>query len=73
MSAFIAMALAEDYTFMNRNEFKEELSEEEKAELKALKERKINENRGLKAFYYCDGIIWALNRKNADRKARLKE
>jgi hypothetical protein len=30
----------------------------------------LAEHKGLKAFYYGDECIYALNKKNADRKAR---
>ena len=32
----------------------------------------INKANGLKEFFYGKNSVWALNRKNADRKARSK-
>ncbi len=36
-------------------------------------ETKINESRGLLRFQYPGGSVWALNEKNADRKARKQK
>lgn len=51
-----------------------ELTEEEKEALRRLRaekdiERKVK--RGLNPFDYNGKIIWALNKKNADRKSNL--
>ncbi len=52
-----------------------ELTNEEKEALKRLRQEKDIQNkakRGLKPFDYDGVIIWALNEKNADRKAKRK-
>ena len=72
MTMFAAMAMSADNSFMERREYKEELTDEEKAELKSIAERKRNERNGLTEFKYGTESVWALNRKNADRKAKLK-
>lgn len=36
------------------------------------KELEIKKKQGLKEFYYGDKIIYAMNKKNADRKAKNK-
>jgi len=41
-------------------------------ELKRAEELK-NSQRGLAPFKYGEHTIWALNKKNADRKAKLKK
>jgi predicted transglutaminase-like cysteine proteinase len=72
MTMFAAMAMSADNSFMERREYKEELTDEEQAELKAIAERKRNERNGLTEFKYGTESVWALNRKNADRKAKRK-
>lgn len=52
--------------------YKKEPTEEEKAELRAMAERKQNKAHGLVEFTYGNNSVWALNQKNADRKARNK-
>jgi hypothetical protein len=32
----------------------------------------LNKRKGLKEFFYGENSIWAINQKNADRKARLR-
>ena len=50
-----------------------ETEEERKRKLaKAEIEIAINKANGLKEFFYGKNSVWALNRKNADRKARSK-
>lgn len=72
MTMFAAMAMSADNSFMKHREYKEEFTDEEKAELKAIAERERNKRNGLTEFEYELGSVWALNRKNADRKARKK-
>lgn len=72
MTMFAAMAMSADNSFMKHREYKEKLTDEEKAELKAIAERERNKRNGLTEFEYELGSVWALNRKNADRKARKK-
>lgn len=42
----------------------------EKEPKKQLTEDEIAERKGLKKFFYDENYVWALNQKNADRKAR---
>lgn len=72
MTMFAAMAISADNSFMSSREYKEELTEKEKEELKSVAERERNKRNGLNEFKYDLGSVWALNRSNADRKARKK-
>ena len=72
MAMFAAMAMSADNSFMERREYKERLTDEEKAELKAIAKRKLNERNGLTEFKYGTESVWALNKNNADRKAKRK-
>ena len=42
----------------------------EKKPKKQLTEDEIAESKGLKKFFYGENYVWALNKKNADRKAK---
>ena len=42
----------------------------EKKPKKQLTEDEIAESKGLKKFFYGENFVWALNQKNADRKAK---
>lgn len=42
----------------------------EKEPKKQLTDDEIAERKGLKQFFYGENYVWALNQKNADRKAR---
>lgn len=44
----------------------------EKEPKKQLTEDEIAERKGLKKFFYGENYVWALNQKNADRKARKR-
>lgn len=46
-----------------------ETEEKKKKRLKAI-DKKLNENKGLKEFFYGENSLWALNQKNADKKAK---
>lgn len=72
MTMLAALAVSTDNSFMKQRKYKEELTDEEKAELKDIAERKRNERNGLTEFKYGTESVWALNRKNADRKAKRK-
>ena len=52
----------------------QELKAIEDSRNKRLLEKQIQRNRkmGLKEFYYGENLIWAINQKNADRKAIKK-
>jgi hypothetical protein len=39
-------------------------------EIKVRDEEDFNRAKGLKKFFYGDNSLWAINQKNADRKAR---
>jgi hypothetical protein len=43
--------------------------EEKKRRLKSI-DVKINKARGLTEFFYGDNSLWAINQKNADKKAK---
>ena len=51
------------------------LTDEEKERLKAIAEkRRIDQlkQRGVNEYFYGDNVVYARNKKNADRKARNK-
>ena len=48
------------------------LSPEEKKRRKEKAMKSISKNNGLTEFKYGDKSVWALNKKNADRKAKAK-
>jgi len=69
-----AMEAMSDTGYSERNEYLE-LTDEEKAELKAIKEKKRLEQlkkQGVNEYFYGQNVIYARNKKNADRKARNK-
>jgi hypothetical protein len=73
MYALAAMAMSGDLGGNNRERYIEpkETDEEKKQRLtKAEIER--NKANGLKEFFYGENSLWALNQKNADKKARSK-
>ncbi len=47
-------------------------TDEEKKQRLAESEIKLNKAHGLKEFYYGENRVLAINQKNADRKARIK-
>jgi hypothetical protein len=69
-----AMASMGDNSYSERSEYRE-LTDEEKAELKAIAEKKRLERlkkQGVNEYFYGQNVIYARNQKNADRKARNK-
>jgi len=67
-----AVAMISDYE--TTPEYKE-LTDKQKAEIKAIAEQKRLERlkkQGVKEYFYGDKVIYARNKKNADRKARNK-
>lgn len=75
MYALTAMAMNGDLGGVTIHEKKyiepKETEEERKARLtKAEIERK--KSNGLKEFFYGENSVWAINQKNADKKARNK-
>ena len=70
------MAIASGFEAnMNRNpidvsETKETKEEKKERLLKFEEEKKLK--RGLKKFFYGEKFVWAINKKNADRKAKNK-
>ena len=67
--AFTAMAMASDpRLFTNANASESEEYHNEKIKIFEIEKNKAN---GLKEFIYGNQSIWALNKKNADKKARL--
>jgi hypothetical protein len=73
-SVLLAAAMMGDEGYMERDEYRE-LTDEEKVKLKSeIKKKKVArlEQRGVKKFFYGDNVIYARNKKNADRKAKNK-
>ncbi len=74
MMMYGAMAMMGDFGYKKATEYKE-LTDEQKAEIKAIAEQKKIERlkkQGVKEYFYGDKVIYARNKKNADRKARNK-
>lgn len=74
LSMYTAMAISNDFKRFDDfdGDDKVRLTEEEKIELRKRQERTIKEAKGLHEFIYGDNIVWALNQKNADKKAKRK-
>lgn len=53
-----------------RDEYLPEETQEEKKKRQESIYKKINEAKGLKQFFYGENSLYALNRKNADKKAQ---
>jgi predicted RNA-binding protein with PUA-like domain len=73
MYTLVAMAMSGDLNGNSRERYIEpkETDEEKKRRLaKAEIERNIA--KGLKEFFYGENSVWAINQKNADKKARRK-
>ena len=73
MYALAAMAMSRDLGGSNRERYIEpkETEEERKARL-AKAEIERYKAQGLTEFFYGENSVWAINQKNADRKARSK-
>lgn len=73
-AVMLAMASTGNTRLSNRREYFE-LTDEEKERLKSIAEKKRVERlkrKGIKEFWYEENVIYALNQKNADRKAQNK-
>jgi len=73
----MAMALSDQNGIYNGTEtVRKPLTKEQIKERKRLKqeaiEKKRRENYGLHEYFYGENVIYARNKKNADRKARNK-
>ncbi len=69
-----AMAMMGDLSYNNEPEYKT-LTDEEKVKLKAIADAKRKERlkkQGVQEYFYGNKVIYARNKKNADRKARNK-
>jgi len=73
MSMFAFMAMIGTETPHREREYIEpkETDEEKKRRL-AKAEIERNKANGLKEFFYGENSVWAINQKNADKKARSK-
>jgi hypothetical protein len=71
---FMSYALMDKHNPVNENRLnnKPTETEEEKWLRLQVAERERNKRNGLKMFYYGDNHVWALNKKNADKKAKKK-
>ncbi len=73
----MAMALSDQNGIYNDTETvrkpltKEQIEERKRLKQKAI-ENKRRENYGLTEYFYGENVIYARNKKNADRKARNK-
>ena len=68
-----AMALSSDLSGNNpRGYIQPKETDEEKKQRLAKAEIERNKANGLKEFFYGENSVWAINQKNADKKARSK-
>ena len=73
----MAMALSDQNILYNDTETvrkpltKEEIKERQRLKQEAF-EKKRRENYGLTGYFYGENVVYARNKKNADRKARNK-
>ena len=73
MYALAAMAMSGDLSDNNpRGYIQPKETDKEKKQRLAKAEIERNKANGLKEFFYGENSVWALNQKNADRKARSK-
>lgn len=73
MYALAAIAMSGDFGGKNPRGYIE-LKETDKEKKQRLAKAEIERNKanGLKEFFYGENSVWALNQKNADKKARSK-
>ena len=73
MYALAAMAMSGGFGGNNRGRYIEpKETDEEKKQRLAKAEIERNKANGLKEFFYGENSVWAINQKNADKKARSK-
>ena len=73
MYALAVMAMSDDLGGNNREIYIEpKETDEEKKQRLAKAENEIAKANGLKEFFYSENSVWAINQKNADKKARSK-
>ena len=73
MYALAAMAMSGDLSGNNsRGYIQPKETDKEKKQRLAKSEIERNKANGLKEFFYGENSVWALNQKNADKKARSK-
>ena len=73
MLALGAMAMSGGFGGNNRGRYIEpKETDEEKKQRLAKAEIERNKANGLKEFFYGENSVWAINQKNADKKARSK-
>ena len=71
MYAFAAMAMSAGFSSNNRERYNEpKETEDEKKKRLAEAKIKSNKSKGLKEFFYGEISVWAINQKNADKKAK---
>ena len=71
MASILATTENEYYTYGKPKHYRNKLSHESAiSEISKLTEDQKKEKSGLKKFVFGENIIWAINQKNADKKAR---
>lgn len=68
--AYAAMSMAND--FNQQETYKDVIDEEEIKIINKEKKKKRLEHKGVKGYVYGDKVVYARNKRNADRKAKLK-
>jgi hypothetical protein len=72
MSMFAALAMMGTETPNRTREYEPKETDEERKRRLAKAEIERNKANGLKEFFYGENSVWAINQKNADKKARSK-
>ena len=67
-----AMAMMGTETPNRTRDYEPTETDEEKKRRLAKAEIERNKANGLKEFFYGENSVWAINQKNADKKARSK-
>lgn len=74
LSILAAMSEMGDIGYSERSEY-QELTDEEKEQFKAILEKKRIEKlkkQGVNEYFYGENVVYARDKKNADRKAKNK-
>ena len=68
---FMALAMT-DFGTTGRRDYEPKESDESKMRRLARAEIERNKANGLTEFFYGENSVWAINQKNADKKAKIK-
>ena len=69
---FAAMSMMGTGAYNETKEYEPKETEEQKRRRLSKFEIKRNKSNGLNEFFYGENSVWAINQKNADKKAKRK-